>query len=387
MRRLVLFLIIPFIIYSCDKNGIVIKGKLDNPSGQYIYLQELTVDGKGMTDSVLLSKSGIFKFKQQRTYPVFYSVWTGQNPKYVTLLAKPGEQIKITGRADNLFQTYQVTGSDESKNVQMLTRKMTKTLKSLDSLNNVYLQLINNPNIVNIRSVLSMNYSNMVSDQRKFTISFIEKNPSSLACILALYQKIDSSTWVLYDEGDLKYFIKVDSALYNKYRNTPHVNALHANIVRMKEQQRTLKVQRLLSIMGAPVPEVSLPSIKGDTVRVSSFKGKVVLLSFWASWSEESRKENKELVNLYNKYKAKGFEIYQVSLDKTKEAWAKAIKEDGLLWTQVCDFKYWQSPVVNLFNLDKVPTSFLIDRNGTIISRDLKGDNLNNKLASTLEEK
>jgi peroxiredoxin len=387
MRRLILFITISLVIYSCDKNGVVIKGKMDNPKGSYVYLQELTVDGKGLSDSVMLSKSGFFKFKREQTYPVFYSMWIGQNREYITLLAKPGERIKITGNADSLFQTYQVTGSQESKNVQVLTQRFNKTLNSLDSLNNVYLQFLNSRNIANIRQILSMNYSNVVDEQRKFTISFIDKNPSSLACILALYQKLDTSSWVLYKEDDLKYYIKVDSALFKEYRNSPHVNALHANIQRMKEQQQTLKIQRMLSIMGAKAPEVALPSVKGDTVRLSSFKGKAVLLYFWASWSQESRKQNKELVNLYNKYKGKGFEIYQVSLDKTKDAWMKAIKEDGLLWTQVCDFKYWQSPVVNLFNFSKIPTSFLIDKSGTIISRDLKGDDLNDKLASILEEK
>lgn len=387
MRKILVFAAFITALYSCDKNGIVIKGTLDNASNEYIYLQELTVDGKGLTDSVSLGKSGSFKFKHELTYPVFYSMWVGKNRKYVTLLAHPGDRIKITGQADKLFQTYQVTGSDDSKKVQLITQKLSKTINGIDSLNNVYHQFAGNPNIANIYKVLSLNCSNLVADQRKFTISFIEQNPSSLASILALYQKIDSVNWVLGDEGDLKYYQKVDSSLYSKYRNIPHVATLHANVIKMKEQQQALSMQHMLSIMGAKSPEIALPTVKGDTLKLSSFKGKVILLYFWASWNEDSRKFNKEMIALYNKFKSKGFEIYQVSLDKTKDAWTKAIKEDGLWWPQVSDLKYWQSPVVNVFNLSKLPTSFVIDKNGYIISRDLSGEDLINKIASSLEEK
>jgi len=389
MRRLILFLSIPLLIYSCNNNGVVIKGKLENPKGSYIYLQELSVDGKGSFDSLLLSKSGSFKFKHDLSYPVFYTLWVGKNRKYITLLAKPGERIKITANADSLFQTYQLKGSDESLNLQLLTRRFNKTINTCDSLNTVYRQFLtsHNPNIANIQAILNMTYTNALEEQRKFTISFIEKNPSSLASIMALYQKLDSTTWVLGKEEDLKYYTKVDSALYKKYRSSPHVNALHANIQQIKEQKEKLKLQRMLSVMGSKAPEIALPSAKGDTLRLSSNKGKITLLYFWASWDENSRKENLNLITQYNKYKGKGFEIYQVSLDKTKEAWTKAIKEDGIWWTQVCDFKYWQSPVVNLYNFDKVPMTFLIDKTGSIMSRGLSGEDLNNKLAKIFEDK
>jgi len=387
MRRLILFLSIPLLISSCNDSGIVIKGKLENPKGTFVYLHELTIDGKGSTDSILLSKSGSFKFKKKLSYAAFYTLWVGQNQKPITMLAKPGESIKIAGNADKLFQTYEVKGSEESKNVKLLTQRLNKTINSLDSLNNLYQQFLNNRNIENIRSVLTMNYQSFLDEQRKFSIDFIKKNPASLANLLALYQQINSETYVFDKEDDLKYFVAVDSALYRKYKEYPHVSALHSNIQQMKEQRQTLQLQHMLSIMGAKAPEIALPSVKGDTIRLSSFKGKVILVYFWASWNPESRKVNTTMIDLYNKFKAKGFEIFQVSIEKDKEAWMKAIKEDGLRWPQVCDGKYWQSPVVNLYNFDKLPTTFLVDKSGFIISRDLKGEDLNNKLANIIEEK
>jgi len=387
MRRLLLFLTIPLLIYSCNNNKVVIKGELENPKGTYVYLQELTADGMGKLDSMVLSKSGSFKFKKEVTSPMFYTLSVGKGTKHITLLAKPGERIKIYGSAENLFKSYQVEGSFESRNVQLLTQHLDKTKNCLDSLVNVYRQFLTNKNIANIRVILSNNYQNCIDEQRQFSIAFIKKDPGSLSNLLALYQRLDSATYVLDKEDDFKYFLSVDSALYKKYKESPQVAALHANIQQLKDQKQTIQMQRLLSVMGAPAPEISLPNAKGDTVRLSSLKGKVILVYFWASWNPESRKESAELTTLYNKYKSKGFEIYQAAIDKNKEAWQKAVKEDGLRWTQVCDGKYWQSPVVNLYNFDKLPTSFLIDQGYTIVSRDLKGEELDTKISSLFEAK
>src|ERR1035437_9238841 len=158
MGKLILFLLLPVLIYSCNNNKVVIKGKLENPKGSYIYLRELTLTGSGFSDSILLDKSGSFKFKVELTYPRFYTLQVSQNTELVTLLAKPGDRIKITGKTDNLLRSYQVTGSEESKNVQLLTQRLYKTISCLDSLNNVYQQFLNNKNIDNIYKILTMNY-------------------------------------------------------------------------------------------------------------------------------------------------------------------------------------------------------------------------------------
>jgi thiol-disulfide isomerase/thioredoxin len=389
MKKNIALLLLPFLIYSCTRTGVVIKGKLKNsPQGSYIYLQELLVTGKGLTDSVLLDKSGSFKFKKEITNPSFFTLRVGQqHNNLVTILSMPGERIKIKGQADSLLQTYSVEGSEESKNVQLVTRRLTKTINCLDSLNQVYQQFLSSPNIENIRTILTANYTTCLEEQRQFSISFIKTHTSSLTCLMALYQQINSKTYVFDKEEDLTYFLKVDSALYLKYRDIPHMKALHANVQQMQEQNRLLKLQRMLSIMGAKAPEIALPSPKGDTVRLSSFKGKVVLLDFWASWCKPCRIENPKLIPIYYKYKSKGFEIFQVSLDKTKEDWINAIRTDGLWWTHVSDLKYWQSPVVTLYNFESIPTSYLIDKDGTIIGKDLRGEALQQKLEDILGEK
>ena len=136
------------------------------------------------------------------------------------------------------------------------------------------------------------------------------------------------------------------------------------------------------SFLGASPPEIALPNPEGDTITLSSTRGKVVLLDFWAAWCNPCRVENPNLVKYYNKYHAKGFEIFQVSLDRDRDNWLEAIENDGLeQWIHVSDLQFWNSIVVSLYNLNQIPTNFLLDREGKIIARDLRGEDLGEKLS------
>jgi len=388
MKRSSLFIfLLLFIVYSCNQkeSTIVVKGEIEDAANSYIHIQELTVKGDGLKDSIKLGKSGSFKFKRKTEYPVFYNLRVG-NGKPMTILAMPRQKIVITGHGDSILYNSKIKGSEESRLVQILSLRLDITQKRLDSLNRVYKQFLDNRNIVNIKNLLEMTYQRFIDEQRDFNISFIKQYPTSYASLMALYQQIDSKSFILYKDEDLQYFAKVDSSLYKQYPLAPYVLSLHSNVIQMREQQNKMKLQKMFSDMGAKAQEIALPSPKGDTIRLSSLKGKIILIDFWASWNTPSRSENSNLVKLYRKYKSKGFEIYQVSLDKTKDAWMKAIKDDGLTWIQVSDLKYWDSPVAKAYNVESVPASFLLDKDGTIMSKNLNGNALTERLASILGE-
>ena len=127
---------------------------------------------------------------------------------------------------------------------------------------------------------------------------------------------------------------------------------------------------------GQPAADIALPSINGDTIRLSSLKGKVVFLDFWASWCGPCRVSNKSLVKLYSKYKDKGFEILGVSLDDEKQKWKNAIKQDKIKWLKVNEGGGWEAKTAQAWNINAIPTSFLIDKEGKLLAMDLEGKEL-----------
>jgi peroxiredoxin len=138
-------------------------------------------------------------------------------------------------------------------------------------------------------------------------------------------------------------------------------------------------------IEGTMAPEISLQSPEGQTITLSSFKGKYVLVDFWASWCTPCRKENPNVVAAYRMYKDKNFTILGVSLDDDKDKWLKAIAQDKLDWTHISDLKGWESIAARDYSISSIPSNFLIDPSGKIIARDLRGPDLENMLQEVLK--
>ncbi len=137
---------------------------------------------------------------------------------------------------------------------------------------------------------------------------------------------------------------------------------------------------------GGQAAEIALPSVNGDTIRLSSLKGKVVLLDFWASWCGPCRVTNKSLVKLYSKYKDKGFEIFSVSLDDEKLKWKNAIKQDKISWLQVNEGGGWDAKTAIAWEISAIPTSYLIDKDGKLLAMDLEGKELEKALKYLIDK-
>jgi peroxiredoxin len=165
-----------------------------------------------------------------------------------------------------------------------------------------------------------------------------------------------------------------------KYPNSDPVKSLHSQVQDVKKRldQEKQSAQRLG--IGSEAPNIALPNPQGDTVTLHSLKGDYVLLDFWASWCKPCRVENPNLVDAYNKYHDKGFEIYQVSLDKKRSAWVNAIEKDNLDWVHVSDLEFWNSSAAKTYNVRSIPANYLLNEKGEIVDKNLRGDALDKKL-------
>jgi peroxiredoxin len=137
--------------------------------------------------------------------------------------------------------------------------------------------------------------------------------------------------------------------------------------------------------MGKVIPDFELPDVNGNMVNIKSFRGKFVLVDFWASWCGPCRGENPNVVTAYNKYKDRNFTVLGISLDKSKDPWLEAIKKDGLVWQHISDLKGWSNAVAQQFGIQSIPQNFLLDPSGVVIGKNLRGEDLEQKLESVIK--
>jgi len=373
------------VMIGCKRNAAEISGTLTNPiTGKYIYLDELFSNQLKRIDSILISSDGKFNFKKEITAPSFYMLQIDNN-NFLTMLLEPGDNIVMYSHFDSLNYPSSLTGSKSTELIVEYNRELRKTIKKLSSIREIYLDNLGKPELPQIMESLTTLSRTYIDEINAYTKNYIDQNLTSLVSLMALYQQVAPNVNVLDPTQDFKYFIKVDSSLSKNYPDNELVKSLHEYVLELAMiiESRTAD-NEILS--GMAVPDIALPTPDGKIVKLSSTRGSVVLLDFWAAWCPPCRAENPNLVKAYDKYHEKGFQIYQVSLDRTKEAWMQGIREDKLeRWIHVSDLKYWNSSVVGQYNIQSIPHSYLLDKDGRVIATNLRSDELERKLTEIFQ--
>lgn len=381
MKRFVAFSIFLILLAGCaDKNSIRIDGNLNNNREHIkIYLNRIDVDNSVRIDSAVIKNNGNFRFRIKATEPDFYQI--GYNDSdFITILAEPGEKIKLTFKGKNLYENYELEGSAGSQKIKMLDMVLSATKRKIDSLKLIYDNAAKSSGFDLKEPLLNKEYLKLIKEQRNRNIEFILGNLTSFASIKALYQRIDEKTYVLYEPRDLQFLKLVSDSLIFHYPNSKQARALKKNFEKEMNQMFLNQIEQAARNAPETRLDPNLKDINGNRIALSSIKGKVVLLSFWASSSEECVAENLTVKALYKIYKSRGFEIYQVSLDENEAVWKNAVKFDELPWISVREDDPLNPFNARLYNVRAIPANYLYDKNGTIIGRDLHGRLLQIKL-------
>ena len=353
-----------------QKPNINLSGNFINSAQETVVLCYLPVAGEQVIDSAKIDEAGNFKFKNLHIPGVGFYTLKIDNQNFAPLILDENQTVKVTGDAKRLGYTYLAEGSQDTKIFQDISELSMRHKGRMDSLGvDFQNKLGNNTSNKKLFEELSMKYemvyNGMNDNFYKQLIAIVDANPNSLACITGVAQ-LDPSMYI-------DNYKKLDDALTKKYANYNKVTTFHDQVVKYVN----------LAI-GSMAPDITLQDPQGNVVSLSSMKGKVVMLDFWASWCKPCRKENPNVVKMYNKFKGKGFEIYGVSLDENKDEWVKAITNDELTWKHVCDFGGWYSAAAKTYDVTSIPFTVLITKEGRIANKGLRGEALEKSIKTLL---
>ncbi len=359
MKNILPFCFLLLTMAACQsKKGFEINGNVENQKDGQIFFVNLHTEEQ---DTVII-KDGKFSLSGVAEEPTPFLIFSPEVLPAQTILFADQGTTKISFKANDPA-SLEIKGCATQKEYEKFNDQTKPLLAQFDSIQMLAMSgQIDNAEVQRLATVLQQQYENV-------NLQFVKAHPASYVSALLAYEYL---------------------------RQKPQLNSKEKKQILASlapEIQQSFFGNKMLELINADeatavgnaAPNFSLPDPSGKEISLNSFKGKYVLIDFWASWCGPCRAENPNVVAAYNKYRNKNFTILGVSLDENKKQWETAIQKDNLKWTQVSDLKGWNSSVVSLYNIKSIPSNVLLDREGNIVAKDLRSVELENQLSNLLK--
>lgn len=378
------FLLATLVFVSCGsseseseenkKDNFFISGNVTGANGQIVFLEAASQSGMIAVAETTI-QNGKFELKTNIPGLGIYQLRFGNSTDNALLISgKENDKITIDGDINSIALNPTISGvewGDDYNQYTKLISEFSQQQNDLMLLRDKYSQ-----------QDLMKKYMEIKLPLDEFSRDYVLQNPSSSFNLILSNNLLPSAGFEVYPKENLE-ALKVMSESYSKnYSNSPFTKSIEQQVAQIESGIREYEV---IASGKKSAPEIDLESPEGKKIKLSSLRGKVVLIDFWASWCGPCRKENPNVVKLYNKYKNKGFTIYSVSLDTDVSSWTHAIEQDGLIWpSHVSDLLGWKTDLVKLYKFQGIPHTVLVGKDGNIIAEGLRGQALENKLAEIL---
>ena len=344
--------------YTVEGKGFSISGNSNLDENALVILSKVTDAALDIQDSAYVDAEGKFEFKGEEGDEsiLYYLTFGSPQPPGVPVILEKGAKVTMMITKNQVFDV-RMTGGKYNESMQKLHTLYTSFDKEMLAFNAEVAELDPAEVTEDVRQNTTKRYSDLIASRSAKIENFVSTEPASPATYFAVKYLFQKPVPRLILIGAEKMEKELPESAYTK------------SLVEMSKNLGPL-------VEGAIAPEIELQTPDGEMLALSSLRGKVVLIDFWASWCGPCRKENPHVKAIYEKYKDKGFEIYGVSFDNDRNQWLGAIRKDGLTWKHVSDLKGWNCAAKVPYQVQSIPQTFLLDEEGRIIKSGLRSNQL-----------
>ncbi|MEK0420519.1 MAG: hypothetical protein RLZZ161_370 [Bacteroidota bacterium] len=351
------------------KDGFTIQGNIKDKPNNLVVLLEVTPGGQQLIDSARTDSKGNFTISGNVTESIICQLqWDESSLIYMIVNNKTQAKVECSGSGLDVSYALSGKGIESSSELKQLVDLNASYIIKLQNIENRARGLSNSPENNVVIEQLQKEYYQLISERKKNITNLVmgmKKSPVPYFVIIT--QMLDDVEFPLLEHAYQSLKVYSPEGKYTK------------------EMEARYEKEKVLAI-GAVAPDIKLKQPDGTELALSSLRGKVVLIDFWASWCGPCRRENPFNRKMYADFKDKGFEIFGVSLDNEPGRWKSAIAADSLAWKHVSDLGGWQSAPAKLYQVSSIPATYLLDKDGKIIAKGLRGENLYAKLQEVLAQ-